>query len=82
MPGGTASARSSRLLLSHRLLLRRIDVPPEPLREPGLAVGKVTEQGRRLFEAKRQAEGRKAEKLGVRIEDTKIVEKALGGDEP
>ena len=57
--------------------LRRIDVPPERLREPGLAVGKVTEQGKRLFEAKRVAEGRKAEKSGVRIEDTKIVEKAL-----
>jgi MoaA/NifB/PqqE/SkfB family radical SAM enzyme len=60
---------------------RHVDVPPERLREPGLGVGKVTEQGRRLFEAKRAAEGRKAEKLGVRIEDTKIVEKALGGDE-
>lgn len=61
---------------------RRIDVPPERLRDSGLAVGKVTEQGRRLFEAKRVSEGRKAEKSGVRIEDTKIVEKALGsGDE-
>jgi MoaA/NifB/PqqE/SkfB family radical SAM enzyme len=58
--------------------LRRVDVPPERLRESGMAVGKVTEQGRRLFDAKRVSEGRKAEKSGVRIEDTKIVEKALG----
>ncbi len=60
--------------------LRTSEVPPERLRESGLSVGKVTDKGLRLFEAKRQSEGRKAEQSGVRIEATKIVEKALGGD--
>jgi hypothetical protein len=34
----------------------------------GLAVGQVTEQGQRLFEAKRQNEARKAAQLGVSME--------------
>ncbi len=39
----------------------------------GPAVGRVTEQGIRLFEAKRAAESRKAEALGVTMEKTHLT---------
>lgn len=45
------------------------DPPRRPEPEPGLVpVGRVTEAGRRLYEAKRRAEARKAERAGVRQE--------------
>jgi MoaA/NifB/PqqE/SkfB family radical SAM enzyme len=45
----------------------------EAMQEPGApAVGKVTEQGIRLFEAKRRAEAKKAETLGVAMERTHL----------
>ena len=61
---------------------RRSELPPQAMREaaaggPMVTVGKVTEQSRRLFEAKRRAEQKKAEKFGVELEDTKIVSRAL-----
>jgi hypothetical protein len=42
------------------------------------AVGQVTEQGMRLFEAKRLVEGRKAERLGITLERPDV---ALGSPE-
>ncbi len=49
----------------------RPDMPP-PSMSPGNgpAVGQITEQGRRLFEAKRQSEGRKAAQHGIALERT------------
>ena len=47
------------------------------MRAEGPAVGKVTERGRRLYEAKRRSEGRKAEKLGVSLETDHLVSRAL-----
>src|SRR5262249_27537772 len=45
----------------------------EPMRVAGAPpVGMVTEQGIRLFEAKRRAESRKAEALGVAMEKTHL----------
>jgi hypothetical protein len=41
-------------------------------------VGQVTEQGMRLFEAKRLVEGRKAERLGITLERPDV---ALGSPE-
>jgi hypothetical protein len=40
--------------------------------EGGPAVGMITEQGLRLFEAKRKAESKKAEALGVAMEKTHL----------
>lgn len=59
---------------------RKVDVPPEAMREAVVPVGKITEQSRRLFEAKRKAESKKAEQYGVALEDTKLVEKALADE--
>lgn len=42
--------------------------PPEMAPADAPAVGMITEQGLRLFEAKRLAEGRKANRLGVALE--------------
>ena len=49
----------------------RPDMPP-PSMSPGNgpAVGQITEQGLRLFEAKRQSEGRKAAQHGIALERT------------
>jgi MoaA/NifB/PqqE/SkfB family radical SAM enzyme len=45
------------------------DVPDESFRDPQApAVGLVTDESQRKFEAKRSAEARKAQKLGVRME--------------
>ncbi len=45
------------------------DLPPPSMRDPGApAVGQITEESRKRFEAKRRAEGRRAEKVGVRLE--------------
>jgi hypothetical protein len=38
----------------------------------GLAVGAVTERGEKLYEAKRNAEGRKAERGGVALEKPRL----------
>jgi hypothetical protein len=40
----------------------------------------VTEKSRKLFEAKRRAEGKKAERSGVALENTRLVERALDSD--
>lgn len=60
---------------------RDVERPPEHMREALLSVGKVTDKSRRLFDAKRRAESKKAEKFGVAIEKTDIVERALDSDE-
>ena len=61
---------------------RKVEAPPATMRTlNGPTVGMVTAKSRRLFEAKRNAETRKAAKSGVQIEDTKIVERALEIDE-
>lgn len=57
------------------------DDPPPGMRDPTApAVGAVTEQGTRLFEAKRRSEAKKAEQFGVALERTNlslpIVDKA------
>ncbi len=58
----------------------RGDAPPPEMRPPDApAVGVVTEQGLRLFHAKRQAEARKANALGVAQESTEL---ALGPTTP
>ena len=45
------------------------DAPPDEMRvAEGPAVGQITEKGRKLFEAKRRSEGKKAEKAGVKLE--------------
>jgi hypothetical protein len=45
------------------------DQPPASMSPPDApAVGLITEQGRRLFEAKRQSEGRKAAQHGIALE--------------
>lgn len=49
------------------------DEPPPGMRDPNApAVGAVTEKGTRLFEAKRRAEAKKAEKFGVALERTNL----------
>jgi MoaA/NifB/PqqE/SkfB family radical SAM enzyme len=58
------------------------DIPPESMRLEGPTVGQVTEKSRKLFEAKRRAEAKKAEKFGVELENTRLVERALGDDQP
>jgi MoaA/NifB/PqqE/SkfB family radical SAM enzyme len=53
---------------------REGDGPPEAMRPADApAVGMVTEQGLRLFEAKRRAEAQKAERLGVQMEKTDVA---------
>jgi len=53
------------------------DEPPPEMRDPSApSVGVVTEQGLRLFEAKRKSEAKKAESYGVSMEKTDL---ALGG---
>jgi hypothetical protein len=42
----------------------------------------VTEKSLKLFEAKRRAESKKAERSGVSLENTKLVERALESSEP
>jgi MoaA/NifB/PqqE/SkfB family radical SAM enzyme len=56
------------------------DIPPESMRVEGPTVGQVTEKSRKLFEAKRKAEAKKAEKFGVALESTRLVERALDDD--
>jgi MoaA/NifB/PqqE/SkfB family radical SAM enzyme len=58
------------------------DLPPESMRVEGPTVGQVTEKSRKLFEAKRKAEAKKAEKFGVALESTRLVERALDDDQP
>ncbi|MFO7564901.1 MAG: radical SAM protein [Enhygromyxa sp.] len=58
------------------------DIPPESMRLGGPSVGQVTEKSRKLFEAKRKAEAKKAEKFGVQVENTRLVERALDADAP
>jgi hypothetical protein len=53
------------------------DRPPASMRADGPTVGQVTEQSRKLFDAKRRAEAKKAEKFGVQIENTSVVERGL-----
>jgi hypothetical protein len=49
-------------------------MPPDEMRpQEGPAVGVVNEQGLRLFEAKRRAEAKKAERLGVTQERTDLA---------
>lgn len=52
---------------------RQGDGPPPEMRDGSLAVGQVTEQGLRLFEAKRKAEAKKAEQIGVSLEKTDLA---------
>jgi MoaA/NifB/PqqE/SkfB family radical SAM enzyme len=57
----------------------RGDAPPEEMSPPDApAVGQITEQGLRLFHAKRSAEGRKAQAQGLALERT---DTALPGDQ-
>ena len=50
-------------------LAERGDQPPASMSPPGApAVGQITEQGQRLFEAKRQSESRKAAQHGIALE--------------
>ena len=56
---------------------RTSEIPPELMRDEGPAVGKVTDKSRRLFEAKRRSEGKKAARSGVSLEKTEIVERGL-----
>jgi len=57
------------------------DEPPPEMRVPDAPkVGQVTDQGKRLFEAKRRTEGRKAEQAGVRLE--KVDPKASQDRDP
>ena len=56
------------------------DIPPESMRPNGPTVGYVSQKSRRLFEAKRRAEAKKAEKTGVKVELTKLVSRALGDE--
>jgi MoaA/NifB/PqqE/SkfB family radical SAM enzyme len=42
-----------------------------------LPVGKVTEEGLRLFQKKRKVEGRRAEKLGVHLESDEVTRKGV-----
>ena len=52
------------------------------MRDPGApAVGQITAEGRKRFEAKRRAEGRRAEKVGVRLERLAIQAPELGAGE-
>ena len=49
------------------------DRPPASMSPPGaLAVGQITEQGLRLFESKRQSEGRKAAQHGITLERAEV----------
>ncbi len=47
--------------------------PPEMSVADGPAVGQITEQGLRLFQAKRLTEGRKAQNLGVALEKPDVA---------
>lgn len=50
------------------------DEPPPEMRDPTApTVGQVTDQGLRLFEAKRKAEAKKAERFGVSLEKTDLA---------
>ena len=50
------------------------DQPPGVDAPPGApAVGQITEQGLRLFEAKRQSEGRKAAQHGIALERNEVA---------
>jgi hypothetical protein len=50
------------------------DEPPPEMRVPDApAVGKVTEQGMRLFESKRRSESRKADEAGIAMEKTDLA---------
>lgn len=69
-----------------RRIAEQRDAPRRPAgHEPGPEmrpdgappVGMVTEQGLRLWEAKRRSESRKAEQLGVSMEKTDVAEAAL-----
>lgn len=53
------------------------DLPPPSMREEKLQVGAVTEKSRKLYETKRRRESAKAEKAGVSMENTSLVERAL-----
>ena len=50
---------------------REHDAPPPEMRETLIPVGQITDRGQRLFQAKRRAESRKAEALGVNMEEMK-----------
>ncbi len=56
----------------------RDDGPPPQMRDSSLAVGVVTDQGLRLFEAKRRSESKKAESQGVSMEKTELARPAGG----
>ncbi|MCB9568240.1 MAG: radical SAM protein [Myxococcales bacterium] len=58
----------------------RVPGEPEAMREPVVPVGRITERGRRLFEAKRRAEAGKAERLGIELERGPTDESAQGGE--
>lgn len=53
------------------------DIPPDSMRVAGPGVGQVTDKSKKLFETKRKAEMKKAEKTGVKIENTRLIERAL-----
>ncbi|MCB9787651.1 MAG: radical SAM protein [Deltaproteobacteria bacterium] len=55
------------------------DGEPEAEADRRLSIGMVNEDGLRLFEKKRRAEGRMAERKGIRLENTEV---ALGPDAP
>jgi MoaA/NifB/PqqE/SkfB family radical SAM enzyme len=57
------------------------DEPPPEMRAPGSPqVGQITEQGVRLFEAKRRTEGKKAEQAGIKLE--RVIDKPPGDPKP
>ncbi|EDM81017.1 nitrite reductase [Plesiocystis pacifica SIR-1] len=61
---------------------RNAEMPPELMQtESGPSVGLVTDKSKRLFEAKRKAESKKAAKSGVSLEKTDIVARVLEGEE-
>ena len=58
---------------THRPNQGRDDQPPASMSPPGSpAVGLITEQGLRLFEAKRHSEGRKAAQHGITLERPEV----------
>jgi hypothetical protein len=60
---------------------RTSDEPPEHMRiKDAPAVGQITEQGIRLFEAKRKAEAKKAEVGGVSLERLDVVKAPANGE--
>lgn len=54
------------------------DIPPESMRDASLRVGAVTDKSRKLYDHKRRKEAKKAEAGGVALENTSLVERALG----